>query len=62
MLPSPFDLVAKRAKKEGIEEGRTEGREEGRAEERKNILSAMRERLLAHGMSIEEINEILALS
>lgn len=66
MLPSPFDLVAKRAKKEGIEEGRTEGlaegREEGRAEERKNILSTMRERLLAHGMSIEEINEILALS
>ena len=54
MLPSPFDLVAKRAKKEGLEEGR----EEGRTEERKNII----ERLLAHGMSIEEINKILAFS
>ncbi|MBQ7559166.1 MAG: Rpn family recombination-promoting nuclease/putative transposase [Synergistaceae bacterium] len=69
MIPSPFEVFKNQItdeqratwRKEALAEGREEGRKEGRKEERKSILSTLRERLLARGMSIDEVNEILAL-
>ena len=46
------------AKLEGMEEGRVEGRSEGRAEEKNNIARKM----LANGLSIEQISSIIGLT
>ena len=46
------------AKLEGMEEGRGEGRSEGRAEEKNNIARKM----LANGLSIEQISSIIGLT
>ena len=46
------------AKLEGMEEGRVEGRSEGRAEEKNNIAR----KLLANGLSIEQISSIIGLT
>lgn len=46
------------AKLEGMEGGRVEGRSEGRAEEKNNIARKM----LANGLSIEQISSIIGLT
>lgn len=46
------------AKLEGMEEGRVEGRSEGRAEEKNNIARKM----LANGLSTEQISSIIGLT
>ena len=46
------------AKLEGMEEGRVEGRSKGRAEEKNNIARKM----LANGLSIEQISSIIGLT
>ncbi len=50
--------VFENAKLEGMEEGRVEGRSEGRAEEKNNIARKM----LANGLSIEQISSIIGLT
>ena len=46
------------ARLEGMEEGRVEGKAEGRAEEKNNIARKM----LANGLSIEQISSIIGLT
>ena len=47
------------AREEGKKEGREEGRKEGREEGREEALKDISERLLAKGMTLEEVQSIL---
>ena len=48
------------AREEGKKEGREEGRKEGREEGREEALKDISERLLAKGMTLEEVQSILS--
>ena len=52
-----IDSAEKRAREEGLLQGRLEGREEGRVEERKEVV----QKLLASGMSVESVADILQI-
>ena len=51
------DSAEKRAREEGLLQGLLEGREEGRVEERKEVV----QKLLASGMSVESVADILQI-
>lgn len=50
------------AKEEGRKEGLEQGRQEGRKEVREELKLELVPRFLAHGMSIEEVAELLNLT
>ena len=52
------DLKMARAREDGIEQGKEEGREEGKEEERIEIIKMM----IANGISVKQISEILKIS